>query len=193
MIFIDKEEYECMASRKEQEIYIFRVWIGTNRLLPQTPYRVIAVLGTSILYTLARTILRAFNFDFDHLFTFYGDLTGTSESDEVYDFYYEEVKKTSGLLPCPEYREAGRAKEVKVRECFDEVGKKLLFLYDYGDEWHFFLEFVEKNTREEGRKYPAIIERKGKAPQQYGFFEYDEDSSEDFDKSQKSLDEFIDQ
>lgn len=56
---------------------------------------------------------------------------------------------------------------VKVQEVFTEIGKEMLFLYDYGDEWHFFIEFTEKRPREKGERYPHVIERQGKAPHQY--------------------------
>ena len=46
--------------------------------------------------------------------------------------------------------------------------QKLLFLYDYGDEWHFIVQLKETRASEKDTKYPQIVESVGKAPPQYG-------------------------
>ena len=55
-----------------------------------------------------------------------------------------------------------------MNEAFNEPGKELLFLYDYGDEWHFVVQLKETGTPEKDTRYPQIVESVGKAPSQYG-------------------------
>jgi hypothetical protein len=69
-------------------------------------------------------------------------------------------------------------KSVMVSEVF-EKGKKLLYLFDYGDEWRFIVE-CKKVEQADGGKYPRVLESKGDAPEQYpDYDESDEDESEE--------------
>jgi hypothetical protein len=56
-------------------------------------------------------------------------------------------------------------KGVAVREAF-EKGKKLLYLFDYGDEWRFVVE-CQSVGQSGGGAYPRVLEAKGEAPAQY--------------------------
>lgn len=58
--------------------------------------------------------------------------------------------------------------DVRIGELGLFIGQNILYLFDYGDEWHFRVELEE--IRREGRKprEPKIIENKGKVPKQYG-------------------------
>lgn len=64
-------------------------------------------------------------------------------------------------------------KSVAVSEAF-EKGKKLLYLFDYGDEWRFVVE-CKKIEPNDGGKYPRMLESKGEAPEQYPDDEEGED------------------
>jgi hypothetical protein len=44
--------------------------------------------------------------------------------------------------------------------------QKFLYLFDYGDEWQFEVEFLKEGSSEKAR-YPRIIDSRGEAPQQY--------------------------
>ena len=44
----------------------------------------------------------------------------------------------------------------------------MLFLFDYGDEWHFIVELKGIELSKEGEKYPFVLESIGSAPSQYG-------------------------
>jgi hypothetical protein len=68
-------------------------------------------------------------------------------------------------------------KSVAVNQAF-EKGKKLLYLFDYGDEWRFIVE-CKKIERSDGGKYPRVLESKGEAPEQYP--DYDEEDEDDED------------
>jgi hypothetical protein len=67
-------------------------------------------------------------------------------------------------------------KSVMVDEAF-EKGKKLLYLFDYGDEWRFIVE-CKKIEETDGGQYPRLLESKGEAPEQYPDYD-EEDDDED--------------
>jgi hypothetical protein len=56
----------------------------------------------------------------------------------------------------------------KVGKVFHEMNKKMLFLFDYGDEWHFIVELKGIESQRENSKYPFVVESVGDAPPQYG-------------------------
>lgn len=68
-------------------------------------------------------------------------------------------------------------KSIAVGQAFGK-GKKLLYLFDYGDEWRFIVECKKIEEGDSG-KYPRVLESKGEAPEQYP--DYDEDVEEDDD------------
>ena len=46
--------------------------------------------------------------------------------------------------------------------------KEFLFLFDYGDEWHFRVKFMGRSdTVEPGAAYPRVVAQQGEAPPQY--------------------------
>ena len=56
-------------------------------------------------------------------------------------------------------------KGVAVGQAFEKV-KKLLYLFDYGDEWRFIVE-CKKIEENDGGQYPRVLGSKGEAPEQY--------------------------
>ena len=52
-------------------------------------------------------------------------------------------------------------------KAFAKVGKKMLFLFDYGDEWRFQVELVKLGDKTPGLRYPRLIVAVGDAPEQY--------------------------
>ncbi len=58
-------------------------------------------------------------------------------------------------------------KKTSVARAFPKVGKKMLFLFDYGDEWLFRVEFTARGQKEPKRRYPKVLASVGKAPEQY--------------------------
>jgi len=43
----------------------------------------------------------------------------------------------------------------------------MIFMFDYGDDWRFLVKLEDIKPVQEKQKYPAILEKKGKAPEQY--------------------------
>ncbi|RIH89477.1 IS1096 element passenger TnpR family protein [Calidithermus roseus] len=83
----------------------------------------------------------------------------------------EDLKKSLSL----DEPEAKGVKGVPITEAFPKVGKKMLFLFDYGDEWRFIVELKAIEPAEPRVRYPKVVQSVGEAPEQYpGWDEEDE-------------------
>lgn len=132
---------------------------GSGEYIKEKTYREIAVLSSHSLSTLARAIVTSFGFDFDHCYGFYDNLTDTYKSKEMYELFTDIPEDpTPGALGVT---------HVKITKAFDRIGKKMLFLFDYGDNWHFIVELIDIFSLEKQDKYPKILKKLGKAPEQY--------------------------
>jgi hypothetical protein len=70
-----------------------------------------------------------------------------------------------------------------------KTGKKeFLFLFDYGDEWHFGVKLLDaKGTLTPGAEYPRVVASRGNAPEQYP--PWDEDDDEEWDDEEGDEDD----
>jgi len=124
--------------------------------------RTIAVSGNKNLYHLADVIVSSFDFMFDHCFAFYGDVNGQPNrtQKEIYELFVD-----IGEEPTAPYAQG--VKKVKIATAFPEIGKTMLFRFDYGDDWRFAVELKESRQIMLGEKLPAVLKKTGKAPLQY--------------------------
>ena len=122
-------------------------------------YRDFEIADTSSLYTLARAIVRYFDFDFDHAFGFYSKLKGNIYDSPVRYELFVDMGEGDG--------DARSVKRTRVIEAFPSVGTKLRFLFDYGDEWVFLVELVKRKPKEPNVKLPRLLISAGEAPTQY--------------------------
>ena len=74
--------------------------------------------------------------------------------------------------------ESRSVKSTPVSEAFVK-GKKLLYLFDYGDEWHFIVQCQRIEEAEPKKRYPKVLEAKGDAPEQYEEWDEDEEDWEE--------------
>lgn len=140
---------------KKKVSYIISVSLGTGC------YRHIRVSGKDTLDDLAGYILDAFDFDFDHLYSFFMDNQWWSNADRYHSPYDEE----------PPY-----ADQIKLAKLNLQKGQAFKFLFDYGDEWRFqckVLQVLDEETPD-----ALIVRSKGKAPEQYPV--YDEETDDDY-------------
>jgi len=75
------------------------------------------------------------------------------------------------LLPQPMQSRAHPEPRLPATEmCIQSLNLRLkqrfLYLFDYGDEWQFEVEYIGEGTSEEVR-YPRIVDLRGESPQQY--------------------------
>jgi hypothetical protein len=134
-------------------------------------YLILTIPEGFTLYELAESITDAFDFDFDHSFGFYDNIKSWTDSVERYESSTGGLTRSilfALLFPPGELEDKRNVARTKVNEVFDDPCKKLLFLYDYGDEWHFIVQLKETRAPEKDTKYPQIVESVGKAPPQYG-------------------------
>lgn len=129
--------------------------------------RTIDIKGSASLEKLAKTILDAYDFALDHAFGFFDNLDYPYHSNEAYSLFAD-----LDYVDTPEGDKS--VKKTKISSAFEQ-DKTLAFLFDYGDDWIFHVRCTSINKAEADKKYPVVIESKGKAPEQYP--EYDEEDT----------------
>lgn len=83
-----------------------------------------------------------------------------SSQKEIYELFVDIGEE-------PTAPHAQGVKKTKVGKVFTSVGKTMLFLFDYGDNWNFRVELKEIRRAVEGEKLPKVLNAIGKAPLQY--------------------------
>jgi hypothetical protein len=128
-------------------------------------YRDIEIEGDRSLSALAEAIVMAFDFEFDHAFGYYSDLKDPySRKGERYELFADMEDGDS---------DAGSVEQTTVAQAFRAPGKKMLFVFDYGDDWRFVIEARALGAKAPKTRYPRLVASVGKAPEQYP--DYDED------------------
>lgn len=141
--------------------YIFRI----NLFRSPKILREIEIPETANLYKLAEVIVGAYNFYFDHCFGFFSRISESNyfDSERKYELFTDLIAEGENL----ESTGAGSVKKTKVKDVWQNIGNKMLFLFDYGDEWLFVVEFKKVGEKDQKKKYPRILKKVGKAPKQY--------------------------
>jgi hypothetical protein len=116
----------------------------------------IEIEPSSTLEDLHFAIIKSVKFDNDHLYEFYISRTERSRDRLRFDDENGEIyeKKLASLYPL-------------------EKGKKLYYLFDYGDHWLFKITKSRKKPQapKSGVKYPRLLSTEGKVPEQYPAWE----------------------
>ena len=152
--------------------YIFDVRLAEGGMydVTQTAIRKIKISGGRSLYQFAKTITGAFGFSFDHAFGFYDSFGNLRDAKKIYELFVDAGEEASLA--------AQGVKKTKISQAFIKPGDKMLFLFDYGDEWRFSVELKEIRKTEEKESGPVILESTGKAPVQYPPCEEDKSADE---------------
>ena len=128
-------------------VYNFKV------TLSKTVWRKISLSHKHTLKDLHTVIQEAFRFDNDHL----------------YEFYIGGNQKTGKPICCEDAQSEGvTAEETKIADLELYKGQKILYLFDFGDQWRFDIELIGIDKEVPLLLKPMITETKGKAPEQYG-------------------------
>lgn len=138
--------------------FIFKIQLLDHKNIS----REIEVLSNVNLYNLAAAIVFAYDFNFDHCFGFFSRL-GDDYYDSESKFELFTDLEDQGIEPTG----AGSVKKTKIIEVWKKYGDKMLFLFDYGDSWEFSVELKKIGTKDPKIKYPKILAKTGKAPEQY--------------------------
>src|SRR4051794_8269609 len=124
-----------------------------------TILREIEIGSDKKLVDLAKAIVRAFDFEFDHAFGFYSKLIDPDvlRSQPRYELFADMGERDN----------SGSVKRTRVAEAFPEVGHTMLFLFDYGDDWRFVVEVIGRGEKEPKVRYPRVLRKVGQSPEQY--------------------------
>ena len=136
--------------------YIFKTYLFRDKKI----IREIEVQDGLNLYKLAEAILKVYDYDFDHAFGFFSDISEYPyKSKNKYELFadMEDIEPTG----------AESVKKTKISDVWQKVGDKMLFLFDYGDNWLFVVELVEFGKKEVRKKYPYLRQKIGVSPEQY--------------------------
>jgi len=153
------------TSRKKKNVgnvYVFDVQMIQFPSKGKKIIRTIAISGKKSLYQFAGTIVRSFDFFFDHCFAFYGDVNKhpISAQKEIYELFVDVGEE-------PTAPHAKGVKKTKIEKVFTTIGKVMLFMFDYGDDWRFSVAFKGIRPALDGERLPKILNSMGKAPMQY--------------------------
>lgn len=113
----------------------------------------IAVASHQHLTAVHDVIQQAFGWLDDHLYSFW--LDGRFWGDDEHEF-------TSPVTP----DEAPRTADVPLAELDLGPGRRIAYVFDFGDEWRVMLT-VESSGPADGGTYPRVVSRRGVAPPQY--------------------------
>lgn len=142
--------------------FTFKVSLG------KSVWRKIKLSFKHSLEDLHLAIQEAFDFDNDHLYSFYMD--GKRRSRNAFHSLLGD--------------EGPYTDEAIIGNLGLYVGQKILYYFDYGDSWGFAVQLLTIDEGERPLKKPKVIESKGEAPEQYGFDE--EDDFFDFDEEDEN-------
>ena len=79
---------------------------------------------------------------------------------EVHHRVKNNMQATMGILLFERRR-------TKIAQAFPNLGSKMLFLFDYGDQWQFKVEVIGLGEKVPKARYPRVIKSMGTAPPQY--------------------------
>jgi hypothetical protein len=132
-------------------------------------YRDIEIEASKSLYGLAEAIVAAFHFDFDHAFGFYSGLTPAKMMHQHprYELFADMGNAEPGAIS---------VKRTSVSQAFPAIDHTMVFLFDYGDGWHFRVSLREASTKVAKVRYPRVVATRGEAPAQYP--DWDEDDED---------------
>lgn len=138
--------------------YVFRTSLFRARNISRN----IEIKESASLYRLAEAIVGAYGFDFDHCFGFFSTVGEQYfDSERQYELFADLEDKGS------ESTGAKSVKKTKISSVWMNSGDKMLFLFDYGDQWLFVAELIGFDAAKSKTKYPRTTNKIGQAPEQY--------------------------
>jgi hypothetical protein len=147
-------------------IYTFRVrlrgFLDESGHRVEDVWREIEIAANQTLADLGNAIPLAFDFDDLHQWSFFLSGQAWDRSTEY------ALSSESDLLGGPRPHAARRVLMRDVPLPGATGKKEFLFLFDYGDEWHFGVKLVRISPDlDAGVRYPRVVNRSGQAPPQY--------------------------
>ena len=131
-------------------------------------WRVLELAEHSTLHALHEEIQSAFEWDDDHLYSFY-------MRNKLYDNANEYTGAPSEALVDSLDLDAPQATDVRLDELELSRGHKFKYLFDFGDSNVFQITVTAVNRNAPAGDYPRLVEEHGTAPGQYPDWEDEED------------------
>jgi len=152
-----------MTKAKSPHEYVFKVWVKGARRVSRT----LAFRGDQTLDDLHEAVFQAFDRFDPHLYTFYFPKMipkrGVRPAN-VTEYAPPFMLEDPGPFPCPRLLDATKSRLDDIRL---HVGQEFEYLFDFGDSWVHEIEVLSIGDVQAGRKYPALLEKKGTSPPQY--------------------------
>lgn len=145
------------------DVYVFEVTLPEIR---KKVSRTIEILENQTLNELSSVILEAYGFDDDHLHAFFLSGNVWDDSTGYYDPLYEDPLNPNKKI---------RKDDIQIKNLNLEIGQSTAYLFDFGDEWVFNVELIDKKKGTSDLSYPIISKKIGEAPRQY--IDYPDDES----------------
>ncbi|MGL4650136.1 MAG: IS1096 element passenger TnpR family protein, partial [Caldilineaceae bacterium] len=146
-------------------IYVLDVY---HREFPRVT-RTIAIRSKQTFEQLHRAIQSAFEWNNDHLFAFFLNGRAYDRTSAIVipeDAY--EVFPVASTPPKPELEiESPNVFNMAIGMIGLEPGDTFLYLFDFGDDHHFNVVCKDVLNKAEPGRYPRVIARKGRSPEQY--------------------------
>ncbi len=95
-----------------------------------------------------------------------------------YSFFPDGRYRSKIAYHHPEGGMSPYADEITIGELYLREGQRMLYLFDYGDEWLFNILLEKIDEGKESNGSPEIIESEGEAPEQYP--DYEDEEYEDY-------------
>lgn len=142
-----------MLGRRRTEVTGRTVFVFDAQLLNVSGVNSkVAVAGHEHLTALHDAIQQAFNWENDHLYSFWldGQFWGDADAERVIPGAPDIDSKTA---------------DVPVDELHLKIGARIAYVFDYGDDWRVMLTLRERVDGSQA--IPRVSERRGTAPPQY--------------------------
>ena len=117
--------------------------------------------GEWSLYDFAAFLIKTVGFDFDHAFEFCDNLKNPYRSTERYTLFAD--------MDDDEADDPG-VQNTRVSAVF-HPGRKMLFHFDYGDDWFFLVSCTGVKESTAKRPFRKVLSSRGTPPEQYPHYE----------------------
>lgn len=152
-------------------VYKIRVVLDVN----QDVIRTIAIEGSKTLEDLHNTILKTFGFNGQQMASFYRTDDDWNQGEEI------------PLISMDESPNALSMTTTTIDQNIEDVGEKLIYVYDFLNMWTFFVELIEVSETIDG-ELPKLILSIGEVPEQAPEKEFK--ATQDQNDDPYGLDEF---
>ena len=164
-----KNELLAKQGDKAPLAYHFRAWVSNfNATSRGRPSCDILLDADATGEDLVDAVLDGFKFDNDHLHLISDNLKNPYRGVERYGMKIEDSYDD----------DIGYTSDVTVAQIFNTTKKKMMILFDFGDEWLFLVQLIEIRPLGSNEKLPSIVGKSGTPPVQYEAYDEDEEEEE---------------